>query len=721
MAELLLELGCEELPASFVKKAYEQLEDEITSRLRAEGIDYKRSQSMGTPRRLIVQVQDVEPKQPDTLKVQKGPSLQAAYDAEGNPTKALLGFCRSQGAELDEISQKEGYVWLSKNVPGKPTQELLLEILPAAIKSLTFEKTMRWGSSRMRFARPIRWILACYDRQPIPFTLENIQAGLQSRGHRFMAPAPFEARSFEELLTKLRENYVEPDPLEREKRIRKKILEVSSGTPELTDSLVFENVFLTEWPSALEGNFPEEYLELPPDVLATSMIKHQRFFPVRNTEGKLLNKFISIRNGGVEDVVRAGNEWVLVTRFKDANFFYQQDVQKSFSYFLEQTARISFQEKLGSIRERATRLGILCEYVASLEKAPHEDRTLAGEAGLYCKADLSTGLVMELPELQGIIGGEYAKREGFADPICQAIRTHYDLAQVLQCAQNRQSPNLIPAYTLIADQVDKLVGYLGLDLAPTGSSDPFGLRRSATFLILVDSVRRHPSVSYLDLFEKALETYESQGHPITRTSVLQHLEPLFLSRYKALLRLDTESNITYEDPFRAKREGENHELSAELLDAAFSEISLRQLLDPSAVLMRLRLLHECMSHKHYTEIILAATRTINIVQAARKKEISVDIEGKTWSPQDLQSEEGVRLYDIFQSSKDLFRKAAEQKDACQFLEVLRHFEQPIHAFFESTLIMVDEEKTRHARLSLLAQICEYLFLAGDFSRLNPET
>ena len=364
MPELLIELGCEELPASSVRRAYTQLAQEIATKLADAGLAAGGSTGMGTPRRLIVSIADVSDRQPDSVKELRGPSVSAAFDAEGKPTKALEGFCNSQGVAASQVEKRDDHVWVSKKVEGRGALELLSELLPAAVRSLTFDKTMRWGASKTRFARPIRWILASYGGKAVPFEIEGVRSGLESRGHRFESPGTFKAADLANLVKGLRKRRVEPDPAEREKMIRDGAHRVSLGAPEMPDHLVEENVFLTEWPEALLGDFPEEYMKLPEPVVITAMAKHERFFPVRDSHGQLTNRFVSIRNGGREDVVKRGNQWVLSARFNDAQFFFDDDAGHKMSDFLERTARMTFAEGLGSIRQRAHRLSVLCKRVA---------------------------------------------------------------------------------------------------------------------------------------------------------------------------------------------------------------------------------------------------------------------------------------------------------------------------------------------------------------------
>ncbi|HZH98143.1 MAG TPA: glycine--tRNA ligase subunit beta, partial [Fimbriimonadaceae bacterium] len=476
--------------------------------LGAAGVPHGQSQSLGTPRRLIVHVEGLAERQPDVSKEMRGPSIAAAYDAEGNPTKALEGFCRGQGADPSQVRRDGEYVWVDKVVEGKATAEILATLLPEAIKGLNFEKAMRWGSSRMRFARPIRWLLASLGGEVVPFEIEGVASDLKSRGHRFYAPEEFTARTFDELIDGLIARKVEPDPAERETRIREGATINCSGQPDLTDALVQENVYLTEWPLAIEGSFKPEFLDLPESVLVIAMAKHEKFFPVRDDAARLTNKFISIRNAGEDETVRNGNAWVLNARFNDAKFFFDEDARLKLSDFLEKTSGIVFQEKLGTVRQRADRLAELSAEVMRMTGADEHEIGSAREAGRYAKADLSTGLVGELPALQGLIGGEYAKREGLPEEVCCGIASHYELPRNQRPSSAGQR---IGIAVLIADQLDKLAGYLGLGLVPSGSSDPYGLRRAATHVIEAVWHWRDGSIKPFQIFLKAIRLYENAG------------------------------------------------------------------------------------------------------------------------------------------------------------------------------------------------------------------
>lgn len=691
MPELLLELGCEELPASFVRKAYTDLVDLVEAGLREAGIPFERGEGpFGTPRRLIGHWKDVAARQPVQVKESRGPGLAAAFDSDGNPTKALEGFCRGQGITPDQLEKRDGYVWVTKTIPGQDTAVLLAEILPQAIRSLTFDKSMRWGQGRMRFARPIRWILASYGSDLVSFDVEGVQSSLQSRGHRFYAPESFEAKTFEELATKLFERKVEIDPEERRKTIEEVSVRMASGMPDLPAALVDENVFLTEWPTPIEGTFREEYAELPEPVLVTAMAKHEKMFPVRGQDGKLLNKFVFVRNSGEDATVRAGSEWVLNARFNDAKFFHDEDKKHTMDDFLAKTEGIVFQEKLGTVRQRADRISTLAaRLAASLFPGETEVETSAKTAGLYAKADLSSGLVGELANLQGIIGGEYARRQGMPEAVCKAIGKHYDLGAVLGQDDVGSKAGLC---VLMADQIDKLVGYLGIGSVPSGSSDPFGLRRAVTMLI--ESSWNRPGFGAVALSE-AVALYREQGVTMEEEAVLHEANQIFAARYGTVA-----ADTRYD-----------------LLDAAVMADFGAEAMRPHQVHRRLLAVQAVADD---TAFLQTASRPLNIVRAAREKGIAIpDSPLESLDRTSLNSPEGNALADACAERKGKLAGAAISQVPTEALN-LKALAGPINAFFDSTMVMSPDEAERTARLHLLDQVCHLLLEAGDFTKVVIE-
>ncbi len=691
MPELLLELGCEELPASFVRKACADLESAITTRLQEAGIRFAQSTSLGTPRRVIIQVEDVVERQPDSEKRVRGPAITAAFDASGAPTKALEGFCRGQGIDPSKIDKEGEHVWITQSIVGKPTAEVLAQILPDSIRGLSFDKAMRWGSLRMRFARPIRWILAAFNGKAVKFDIDGIEAGLESRGHRFNHPEGFEATDFNRLVSELRARQVEPDPARREKRIREGAAKAASGKPELTDALVDENVYLTEWPTCVEGRFREEFLQLPSPVLVTAMAKHEKFFPVRDETGKLTNRFVSVRNGGVDEVVAAGNAWVMNARFNDAKFFYDEDISHTLSEFLEKTKGIVFQDKLGTVHQRAYRLSELASEVAKGTSATAEETEWAQTAGQFAKADLSTGLVSELPALQGQIGAEYAKREHFPDPVCWAIATQYDLSLNPHIVSDgaRTAVRLI-----VADQMDKLAGYLGIGHMPSGSSDPYGLRRAAN--LLIEAALRWPG-KFPDmgpLFERAQQCYREQGFDLSFSPA--QVAEVFRSRYASVFAFTR----------------------YDLVDAALLNDYLGQAeeLRPQRVRFRISVLEKLAGDIGFVQ---TATRPQNIVTAAVNKGIGFTFLEPlaTLDLAALDSKEGEALATAVKSVDAAVKLAVSEENIEELIRHLQSLSKPINAFFDAAMVMADDEATRSARLTLLHSVNLILREAGDFSKI----
>lgn len=695
MSELLLEVGCEELPASFVRRAYTDLLESVTSLLSEAGVVESPGIAMGTPRRLVVSFSNLKDRQEDQVKEVRGPGINAAFAADGTPSKAALGFCRSQGVEPESLRRDDQYVWATKTLVGRPTSEILTEVLPKAIRSLAFDKTMRWGHSRMRFARPIRWILAGFGGTSLDFEIEGVKAGTTSFGHRFYAPEPFEAKTFEALIAGLRERKVELDPQARRDLIVENAKKVAGGTPDLTESLIEENAFLTEWPTPIQGSFKSEFLDLPQAVLVTAMAKHEKMFPVRDEFGKLTNHFVFVRNSGTDQAVREGSEWVLNARFNDAKFFYAEDSKHDLDYFLELTDGIIFQEKLGTVRKRADRLSKLSEWIALNTGAMGREIEFARTAGLYAKADLSTGLVSELASLQGIIGGAYARRQGFFGSIAWAIETQYDISKNTDpgdCSGERAALRLA-----MADQLDKLAGYLGIGKEPSGSSDPFGLRRAATILIEAAWMWHEALPNFDAMFGKAVSNYVDQGISLDEAAARKALHSIFASRYSAMLP----------------------EIRRDLLEAAMLQVDGPAVLMPRAVKCRT----ECLKVLgNDTAFIQTARRPLNIVASAKRDGIPFDALDPlhNLNAAALESAEGFALLEVLKAQQDELAEATKGESVQDIVTLVRRLSDPINRFFDNTMVMADAPEVRYARLTLMQATSHQLLTAGDFSKVVIE-
>ena len=674
MPEFLLEVGCEELPASFVEKAYTDLADSLAKTFEALGIKNSEPVAMGTPRRLIVSFPDLKARQEDSTKEQRGPSLSAAFGADGNPTGALLGFCKSQGITVADLRKDDQYVWVTKQIPGQDTADVLSSILPGIILGLQFEKSMRWGSSKTRFARPIRWILAAFNDSVVPFSVEDVPSALLSQGHRFYAPDPFEAKNLDELTTKLRNNFVEPVVEIRKEKILKETIAVAKGAPEISDELLDENSFLCEWPTAISGSFPESYLELPEPVLVTAMAKHERMFPVRDSDGKLTNSFVFIRNSGEDETVARGCEWVLGARFNDARFFYEQDQKLTLDDFLEKTKDMLFQAQLGTVRQRADRLSELAGMIAEKVGVNSE---LANEAGLYAKADLATGLVSELSSLQGVIGAEYARATGKYEAVAVALENQYRTPSSPLTSDDQK----VAGCLVIADQIDKLAGYLGLGLEPSGSSDPFGLRKAVTTLIRVSENWYGDLPAYSSLLSASIAIYKIQGFELDQFKAEQSLSNIFRGRYEALF-----SEFRYD-----------------VINAAIPD-NHAGVTNPTLVLERIKLVDDLRTDETFVQ---TASRPINIVAAAKKKDF------------EFGSFETIRLEKLDSDDAESLRKALiEAQEGKDFKVGLHSLVGPINSFFDNTMVMAEDHDVRYARLTLAEAVSNYLLKAGDFTKLE---
>jgi glycyl-tRNA synthetase beta chain len=685
MADLTFELGCEELPASAVERAADELCGHIKAALDESRIGYGDSQVLCTPRRLIVSITKIDDVQPDENVRQRGPSTKAAFDEAGEPTRALQGFCKGQGIDPADVETEGDYVWVSKVITGKPAIEVLASVLPESIGKVTFDKTMRWGSSRLRFARPIRWILASLDCSPVEFELEGVKAGLESRGHRFNSPEPFKACCLAELVQELRSREVEPDAAVRRDLIIKEANEVSGGKAILTDALIDENVHLTERPKALLGEFPEEYLVLPEPVLITAMAKHEKFFPVRGADGKLDNKFVSIWNGGEEAVVRRGNQWVLGARFNDAKFFYDEDLQVSMDDFLAKTEAMTFQESLGNVRKRSDRLAALTKIIAAQAGLKLENE--AAYAGLYAKSDLSSGLVSELASLQGVIGGEYARREGATEASCQAIAQQYSLNTAPESTGDKLGVCL-----LCADQIDKLAGYLGLGLSPTGSSDPFGLRRASGLLLdAVGSFNCAPE-GWSNAFDQALQLYADQGIEIDADKARELASDIFQQRVKA----------------------SNTDKRHDIVEAALEGSDLAVRMDPKLMDFRLSVMDLLATNE---PLLQAASRPLNIVDSAREKGEAFDqsLKDGAWD-----ATEGNDLHWAAEEAYVGMQTALTDRSPEEFVVALQTLQAPIDKFFDAVMVMAEDSTVRCARIGLLSWVSRIILTPGDLRKIVIE-
>lgn len=493
--ELLLEVGCEEIPARFLGPALKQLGEKASALLDRARISHGGIKTYGTPRRLALAVYDVAEDQEGFLEKKLGPSVAQAFDQEGKPTKAGLGFARSCGVNIEELGREQTdkgeRLLFVKKVEGRPSSEVLAELLPSLVLSLEFAKAMRWGDSDLRFVRPLHWIVALFGDRVVEFSLDGISAGRSTRGHRFIRPEPVAVNSIADYLEKLDLASVVPDPEFRreiiERDVEQKAIEL--GGELFPDPGLMEEVTnLVEFPVVIGGGFDSRYLSLPAEVLIACMRTHQRYFAVRKqgTEKQLLPCFITVANTPASDlaVVVRGNERVLGARLADAEFYWEEDRKAGIEKMRQGAAGMVFYKTLGSYLDKMGRVERLCSLLSdAVFPEDHGVKKDAESAARYCKADLVSQMVGEFPELQGIMGGEYARAAGLGEETARAIRDHYLPRSAEDIAAGSFPCNSAGDLLSLADKIDSMVACWAAGLNPTGAGDPFALRRQAQGVI----------------------------------------------------------------------------------------------------------------------------------------------------------------------------------------------------------------------------------------------
>ena len=533
---LLLEIGVEELPSRFRQTTLDQIENNLSKLLKEERINFDNIEKYATPRRLTFVIKNLADKATDLEEEVKGPAKKIAVDADGNFTKPALGFMKSKGLDPENVYFKQlgnaEYLFGTIKQEGKHTSEVLKNIVPEAIKNVTFPKAMRWGGKNMRFARPIRWMVALLNNEVLDIDLEGIKSSNITRGHRFLGEKEFEVNSVEEYFEKLDKNFVVLDQHKRKEMIREQAVEVAKslgGEVELDEDLLEEITFLVEYPTAFYGEFDEEYVKLPKEVVTTPMKEHQRYFPV-SKDGKLLPNFIAVRNGDSNriDLVKAGNEKVLRARLADALFFYHEDTKKPLESFVDKLQTVVFQAKLGTVYDKTLRIEKLSQVILNeLNMTESKENTL--RAAKLCKADLVTNMVFEFTELQGIMGRDYAQVSGENEEVCQGIFEHY---------LPRFAGDILPETNTgialsIADKLDSIAGFFAIGIKPSGSQDPYALRRQALGIlsILLD---RKLSVNLNNLINAALDNYSNLE--FNKEEVASQIVEFFVERVKNLFK-----------------------------------------------------------------------------------------------------------------------------------------------------------------------------------------
>ena len=683
--ELFLEIGTEEIPAGFLPKAMADMEAFIRKELDAAHIGFGEVITMATPRRLILAIKQVAAEQP-TLHVKNlGPAKRVAFDAEGKPTKAAEGFARAQGIDVRSLkveeTEKGPYVVAEKSVDGRPTAELLGEILPRLINNIPFKKSMRWGDLDVRFARPIHWIVALFDGIVVPFAFGNIESGSISRGHRFMANNTFPVRDFAHYLEECERHFVIPDPESRKDIIRREIERTarSFGGNVLTDEELLEQVaFLVEYPSAVCGTFSPDFLAVPKEVLITSMRSHQRYFSLVDDQGRLLPAFITINNTLAADpsVVIKGNERVLRARLSDARFFFDEDRKVPLERRVESLKQVLYQAKLGTSYEKMERFRSLAEGIA--EQLTPELKNKVSRAAYLCKADLVTGMVGEFPEVQGVMGREYALLDGEDPDVAMAIHEHYLPNQ----AGGDLPTSDCGAFVSIADKLDTICGCFGVGLIPTGAADPYALRRSALGIINIVLARGYPLLlsSVIDRSLELLRDKLTRPQAEVRSDVLEFFRGRFVNLMAGRFPGDVVDAV---------------------VAVSFDDLVVSE--------KKMAALAEFRSRPDFQQLAVAFKRVGNIIKGLIPGNIEV-----AGFREPIEAE-------LYRCAEAISKKALEKLAGGRYLDALveiSSLREPVDRFFNDVMVMCDDERERNNRLALLSYVSAIFSSIADFSRIS---
>jgi len=683
---LLLEIGTEEIPAGFIPGALDDLARLAGEHLDRKHLTYEDISTIGTPRRLVLFAKNLPDQQPDREEIITGPPAKVAFSSDGKPTKAGEGFARSHGVSVEDLqmedTEKGLYIVLHRIVPGRETIELLSKLLPLAITAIPFPKTMRWGTEDLRFARPIRWIVALYGEDVVPFSLAGVKAGSESRGHRFMAPEAISVPSNPEGYVKALESvFVLADPSVRRNRLLEDARNATasvSGNILSDDELVDINTYLTEFPSAVCGSFDKRFLALPRDVLITCMREHQKYFAVVDYNGDLMPHFVAINNtrSPRPGLVCEGHERVIRARLSDAEFFFKEDMRRPLDAFVADLSGMIFHKRLGTVLDKIHRVKALAHYLA--EQMAQDKVKVVEMAAWLCKADLLTEMVGEFPSLQGIIGKEYALLSGESQEVANAIEEHY-----MPVRSGGELPgSLSGALLSIADKMDTICGTIAIGLKPSGTADPYGLRRQALGILHIVEERSMP-LSLKALIAEASHQLENQLSEVSK-------------------ELTTEVITFFKRRF-------SYDLTAGGMDHDVVEAATRVKFDDvQDCILRAKALAAVRSRPEFEPLSAAFKRVMNILKG---------FEGGTVNPLLLEAEEEKVLYEVYLSVEEKVGISLESRDYEHALVTLLSLKPQVDSFFDHVMVMTEDSDVRANRLALLWNIARLFLRIGDLSAI----
>ena len=699
-AELLLEIGVEELPYQFIAPALSSLTEQAAFAFGYHRLSSGSINAYGTPRRLLLVVERLAIHQAAFTNEAMGPSKSVAFDQAGQPTKAAIGFARGQGVPVESLRVRQTprgeYLFAVKEDAGRPTKTVLLEILPQIVGELSFPKAMKWNEAGVRFARPVRWLVALYGGAVLPIEVAGIKAGNKTYGHRVMGTGKAITISDHSSYCRLlKQQGVLPDQEERRVTIREQLEKICKGAGlglNADEDLLEQAVFTTEWPCAILGSFKLEYLAVPSEVLITSMKEHQGFFSLRDKKsGSLAAHFIAVANNELKNMslIREGNERVLAARLADAKFFFDEDRKVKLGERVTKLAGVTFHQKLGTMEKKQQRVRKLAGFIASSVRPQDGKLKQACErAADLCKADLLTGVVGEFPELQGIMGGEYAKHDGESEAVSQAIREQY-----LPRSIEGELPRTIAGQVLsLADRLDSVAAFFHVGLVPTGSEDPFALRRNATAIvrIILEGNLRINLGRHIDNARNLVIGDGFKGVPDSEQEGRRRMTEFIFERVRHY------GSVV-------------HALRGDVIEAVLKPAHDKAL-DLVDLVLRMKALESVTTKPEFDPLIVGFKRAHRLVEKERWDRKPVD-EARFQHPTES------ALYQATVEEREKMMSAMTRGEYGQALDALVRLKPAIDAFFAAVMVNAEDPAVRNNRLSLLQEIDDFFNSFADFSQI----
>lgn len=684
---LAFEIGTEEIPAFDLAGAVKQLSTMVPSLLDDAAIPHGAVKIFSSPRRLIVIAEEIPEATEEKNEVFKGPSAKIAFDAEGNPTKAAQGFARGKGVDPSSLVVEDGYVYARTHTPSVNVASLLSSVLNKIIHGLSWPRSQRWGVQSEYFTRPVRWIVALFGNEVIDFTFAGLVAGRTTYGHRFLAPGPFEVADADSLVDVVRSASVIPSEAEREQVIREGVAkaEAETGfTAVLHPKTLVEVINLAEYPTVLVGTFDEEFLKVPEEIIVDAMLVHQRYFPLYDKDGKLTNRFIVVSNGdpACAETIVDGNERVVRARLYDAKFFYDEDLKQPLESYVDHLGEVVFQEKLGTMLDKTNRIQRLADHLAEDAGLAGQDLSDVERAARLCKADLVTSAVVEFTSVQGVMGSYYAAASGETAQVAQAIEQHYRP----RFAGDEAPDTVVGKIVAIADKLDNVCGLFAVGQGPTGSSDPFALRRSAIGIVAMLSGKDAVEVSLVAAIDAALASYAQQGIEFDTDAVRRDVIEFFITRTKVMMR-DAGNSI-------------------DAIDAVLSA----GIQEPVELINRVSALEAARSEQPevFEDLATAYARANNLCDSKLGTEVNEGL---------LSEVEQALVRAVCQAESNV-ASALENNNYAAALSELAALRKPIDLFFENTMVMDEDQALRENRLRLLNSFVAVFANVADFALLS---